>query len=478
MSFETLSNLVRSTSFRIAAMFMSLFLASVVVISLFVYTAIESYLRAQASTYVDTMLAEGQGFLNEGGLGELIAEIDERAQRGVGAQDIYVLFDQDCAPIVKTLPRLPPDLLAEDFCASTLAAGGRAVFDISRAQLFDESRSPGEAARESVVSRIVQIDSGAYIYAARIVPEIYSTRQFVGRILLGGVLLVLVLGSLGAAILTNTIARRLEKINRISLQVRQGNLGLRIAVDNSGDEFDRLAQNLNMMLDRIEYLVEGMKQVSNNVAHDLRTPLTRVQGHLEYLNQFVGDDEAATQLVQKIIEETDEILAIFSALLEIAGLESKSAKGSFNLVDLDQIIEDVVDLYEPMALEKHIDISCKIDTIHPLRGDRNLLFQALGNIVDNAIKYTPPGKPIEIRVTEDAGFTSVIVKDSGPGIPEEMRQKVLERFYRLELHRKSPGNGLGLSLVQAIARYHSGEIKLSGDRSGLVFSFRIPYQAS
>jgi signal transduction histidine kinase len=250
-----------------------------------------------------------------------------------------------------------------------------------------------------------------------------------------------------------------------------GDLSRRVASRGTDDDFDQLAENLNGMLDTIEQLMEDVRRVSDNVAHDLRTPLTRLRNRLESLKRAAGTDQDD---LEAAIADADGLLATFNALLRIANIESGRRKAAFERLDLDDVIHDVAELYEPLAEEKEQRLEIQAPAPVHVQGDRDLLFQAFANLLDNAIKYTPRGGDIRVSLEEGQGGPRVLFTDSGPGIPENARDQVFKRFFRLEQSRHTPGNGLGLSLVDAVARLHRASVDLGNGDPGLTIALSFP----
>jgi signal transduction histidine kinase len=264
------------------------------------------------------------------------------------------------------------------------------------------------------------------------------------------------------------MVRRIETINETSRDIMSGDLSRRIPTNHSGDDFDELAGNLNAMLDRIESLMEEVRRISDNIAHDLRTPLSRLKNSLELLNaDQAGHAENKRTLVEQALAEADGLLSTFNALLRIARIESGERRAAFATVELERLLHDVVEFYEPLAEEKQQNLVFKPTSSAVVSGDRDLLFQAFANLVDNAIKYTPPRGDIEVGIEAQQNLVRVSVADSGPGIPEQDRDKVFRRFYRLEESRHLPGNGLGLSLVAAVAKLHDSKLSVEDNAPGL-----------
>jgi signal transduction histidine kinase len=251
-----------------------------------------------------------------------------------------------------------------------------------------------------------------------------------------------------------------------------GDLSQRIPTRGTRDEFDQLAGNLNAMLDEIERLMDGIRHVSDNIAHDLRTPLTRLRHRLEQLHADLDENSTLTEQVERSIADADQLLSTFAALLRIARIEAGGHKSDFKSVDLTALVRDAAELYEAVAEEKQLVFTTQIDELINIDGDRDLLFQAVINLLDNAVKYTPKSCKVLLTLKQTGNSISIIVTDTGPGIPANERDKVRQRFYRLEHSRSTPGSGLGLSLVNAVAHLHHAEFLLEDNNPGLKATFR------
>jgi len=255
-------------------------------------------------------------------------------------------------------------------------------------------------------------------------------------------------------------------------------MSLRIPNRGTEDDFDQLAENLNQMLDRIVYLMEGIRHVSDSIAHDLRTPLTRLRNQLENTLMSVDNDEAREQ-AGRAVSEADQLLATFNALLRIARLESRGNAGDVKTVAIDALVEDACELYEALAEDKDQNFEQKLEQGVNVEGDRDLLFQMFSNLIDNAIKYTPEHGTIRIVVRKENDEAIFSVQDSGVGVPDEEKGQVFQRFYRVGKSRSLPGNGLGLSLVNAVAEIHQARIDLTDthpdeEPPGLTITVRMP----
>jgi signal transduction histidine kinase len=255
-----------------------------------------------------------------------------------------------------------------------------------------------------------------------------------------------------------------------------GNLSDRVPLGGSGDEFDQLAANLNRMLDQIERLMTAMREVTDDVAHDLKTPLARLRARLELALIGPADGAATGDAIRAAIDEADRLLATFNALLGIAEAEA-GGRGRMDVVDLSEVARTAVEFYEPVAEERGFSLALEAEPGIMVRGDRHLLSQALANLIDNALKYAGGGE-VSIRVLRRDGRAAVEVADRGPGIAAADRETVFDRFVRLEPSRSTPGNGLGLSLVRAVARRHAGTATLAGNHPGLRVVLEFPALAS
>lgn len=279
--------------------------------------------------------------------------------------------------------------------------------------------------------------------------------------------LLLVLAGLAAVLVTRRTVGRIEQINATSRAIMLAGLDQRIPLRGSNDEWDRVAENLNQMLDRIETLMAEVKQVSDNVAHDLRTPLTRMRGRLEKAYHAPRNSEADAALIGDTIADLDAVLGMFASITRISEIETRARTGAFRSLDLAEIAGEVVELYDAAAEQVATKLSLACDGQVPVTGDRDLLFDAIANLVDNAIKHGRKGGQVTVTCRNADGAAVVAIADDGPGIPTGERDCVFKRFYRLEQSRYTPGNGLGLSLVAAVARLHGAEIRLHDNAPGL-----------
>jgi signal transduction histidine kinase len=289
--------------------------------------------------------------------------------------------------------------------------------------------------------------------------------------------LLVVLAGLAAVLVTRRTVGRIEQINATSRAIMLSGLDQRIPLLGSHDEWDRVAENLNQMLDRIETLMGEVKQVSDNVAHDLRTPLTRMRGRLEKAYHAPRNSETDAALIGDTIADLDAVLGMFASITRISEIETRARRSAFRALNLAEIAGEVVELYDAAAEQVATRLSLSGERNVPVTGDRDLLFDAIANLVDNAIKHGRAGGRVAVTCRRAEAGALIAIVDDGPGIPVDQRDQVFKRFYRLEQSRYTPGNGLGLSLVAAVARLHGAEIALVGNTPGLTVQLRFPAPA-
>jgi signal transduction histidine kinase len=312
-----------------------------------------------------------------------------------------------------------------------------------------------------------------YLFVGWSTHQLHEMEEFIARSFVWGTTAALVVALSGGAIMSGRLVRKIETVSATSRDIIQGDLTRRVPVAQAGDEFDRLSLSVNAMLDRIETLMGDLRQVTTDIAHDLRTPLTRLRQRLEIAARSDADEQVLRKNLGDARREVDDILAMFAALLRIAEVESGARKAAFSHVDLAEIVDTVVEVYRSGADEKGQHLEHSIDPRVATIGDRELLIQLFANLVENAIRHCPPGARIVVMAQRRDQAVEVSVSDNGPGIPSEMRSKVLQRFVRLENSRTSPGYGLGLSLAAAIANLHEAPLSITGNSPGLRVSVKL-----
>lgn len=341
----------------------------------------------------------------------------------------------------------------------------------------------GQQQSYNFLARSRELANDEELLVARVADDVRRNIQLVGGTLLWGMFIMIFLGIIGGVIVSVMALQRVETINAAIKMIMSGNLSNRIPVQEPMDDFQRLSKNLNQMLDKIENAVDDVRQVTNNIAHDLRTPLTRLRNQLSTLEKRSAPQN--TEMVREMINEADSLLSTFGALLRISQIESGAKRENFTKLNLSQILNDVIELYEPLAVDKKIQLKFDIEADVQLFGDKDLLFQMLANLMDNAIKYTPDNESITVmlKVDRENGYAQLQFVDTGPGIPTSKYEKVFQRFYRVEESRGvSPGNGLGLSLVKAVVNLHKAKIYLGDNNKklknkGLKISIELDLEA-
>ena len=308
---------------------------------------------------------------------------------------------------------------------------------------------------------------GAYLFVGLSSHQLHEMREMVVRAFLSGLLLAMLLALGGGAVMSLGVLRKIEAVSQTSRDIIGGDLQRRIPVRGGGDEFEHLAVSLNAMLDRIQALMEGLRQVSTDIAHDLRTPLTRLRQRLELAQRRGGGERDFDAVLEATLKDIDTILETFGALLRIAQIESGARRSGFAALDLGQLLHTVLEVYQPALEEKGQTLGEAVDAGLRVRGDRELLTQLFANLLENAIRHCPVGAHVEVTARRRGERVEVAMADNGPGIPAELRSKVLQRFFRLETSRTTPGNGLGLSLVAAIAGLHDTQLELTDNAPGL-----------
>ena len=328
---------------------------------------------------------------------------------------------------------------------------------------FDLNNNNGQ---QKFAAKIHTFDDGTRIIVARNIHELSKSYDRLKHLswLIMFLMLSVVLVSVG---ISRFVVSRINRISAIAENiVKTGDLSQRIAIDSRWDDLSNLSQILNVFLDRIEDLMSGIREVSNNIAHDLRTPLSGLRSDIEALKGQPVDDAK----IDLLLANADHILAIFHALLRIANIEKGKRCPLIGDIDLTRLIQDVIDLYDPVAEEKNIRLEIRTPTDLKIRGDNDLIFQLFANIIDNAVKFSPTGSTIRLYAKMEKNQIIVSIEDQGPGIPDNEKEKVYKHFYRGDSSRSTPGNGLGLSLVKAVAEHHQAKISLEDAHPGLKVS--------
>ncbi len=449
----------RTATFRLAFAYLCLFGMSVLFLLGFIYWRTTGFMATQAD---ETINAEFQG-LNEQykrrGLLGLRSIIVERSTRP-GQRSLYLL-SVNGRTLAGNLPQWPTDAIE--------TAPQWINFNYERGTEDDKEMRPGRAMH-------FPFGGGFRLLVGRDVGELTAIEGAVRSTLLTALAITVFFGIVGGVWISRNVLHRLELINRTSREIMSGDLTRRIPVHGSRDELDDLAQNLNKMLEQIERLMMGMREVADNIAHDLRTPLNRLRNKLEGALMANAPHEETMQALESAISEADGLISTFNSLLLIAEAETGAHRDTLEPVDLSEVIHDIADLYEPVAEDRGIALKFVAKSRVMVRGNRSLLARAAANLVENALKYTLQNGAVTVSAWVDPRdhLAKFSVRDTGPGIPENDKERVLDRFVRLERARNTPGSGLGLSLVAAVARMHDATIKLDDAKPGLLATLIFP----
>jgi signal transduction histidine kinase len=458
-----LGKLLRTTAFKLTLFYLGIFILFAA--SLLGYFALNTR-RLITEQITATVNGEVNGLseqYGQGGLRRLVTVVDVRSRRP--GSSLYLVTTPSGEGLAGNVGSLEPGVLDRPGWLETN---------------YHRLESP-EGAEHRALVRVVQLPGGFHLLVGR---DLDERERLFGIIVNAGqwsLALVIVLGLLGGFFVSRRVLSRIDAMTGTAQTIMAGDLSGRLPVAGTGDELDRLADNVNAMLDRIEALMRGLKEVSDNIAHDLKTPLTRLRNRCEQALRSATGEASYRAALESTIAESDDLIRTFDALLMIARAESGQARENMTEFDASEIARDVGELYEPVADEKGIALKIDAPAAAPVRGNRELVSQALANLIDNAIKYAGTngkvnGVPAEIVVKagNDGERITLSVADRGPGIPDADRGRVVERFVRLEQSRSEPGSGLGLSLASAVARLHGGELKLEDNHPGLRTTIALP----
>jgi signal transduction histidine kinase len=446
--------LLRVASFRFAALYVALFAGSALVLGVTIFLEAGSALQDQMTARIETEAAFLREEFQADGLAHLIEVVRARGQ-GASALD-YLLEDQAGAHLAGEMP-----------AAAELKPGWTTI-DVPQAS--EDGGRP-----ERVRALVSDLGGGVLLAVGTDLRQIGDLKEAIATAFLWTVGLAGVLGMSGGALLSRAFLRRVDTISRTAEAIIGGDLARRVPARGTGDDLDRLAGTLNRMLDRIAVLMDSLRQVSTDVAHDLRTPLSRLYQRLEDARAHARCMEDYEAAIDAALGEAQGLLETFSALLRIAQVEGASRRARFIDVDLTAVTEAVSDAYRLDAEEADHQLVATIAEGIVVSGDQELLTQALSNLVENALRHTPPGTHIRVRLegSSEAGAL-LLVEDDGPGVAEADLSRLTDRFFRAERSRTTPGNGLGLSLVSAVAELHCAKLRLIATKPGLRVSLAFP----
>lgn len=443
----TLADRWRTSAFRLTAIFGALFVVWVIVLLGITYWQTAGYMTRQ----VDQILnVESENFRRTD-VAQLVSRINASVANDERHIFLYGLFAADGAWRAGNL-QSPPRDLPEDGDIHHISARDSGV-------KYDTA--------SEVRALAISVAGGQLLVIGRDVAQLDEFRHIVLRAFVWGAIATIGLTLLGGLIVSVGPLRRIAQIRQVSQAIIAGDIKMRLPFSPSGDELDMLAGIVNTMLDQVEQLMAEAKGVGDNIAHDLRTPLTRLRALLYRAQQRTDTADKHRPMLEQAIAETDALLVRFRALQRISEIEDRHRRAAFTHVDLAPVLRQIVDLYEPLAEEKNIIVTMATEAVTHVLGDAELLFEALSNLVDNAIKFTPDNGRIELRLAQTDAGPKIEISDSGPGIAADEREAVLQRFYRSERSRQLPGSGLGLSLVSAIVRLHGFTLELGDAERGL-----------
>ena len=448
-----LAKTLTSSTFKLALIAIGTFGMIVSAIFSYVYLSTASYVRARSDRANMTEYLILQGAYARSGREGLIALIERRIADRSFADNVYLLADPSLAVLGGNLKAWP---------STVTAASGWAEFRAAQP-------SPDATHRPLLRAMLETFPGGDRLLVGRDISELDSFTEQIKAAVISSGALIFVLAAVASILVTRRTVGRIEQINATSRAIMQSGLDQRIPLRGSHDEWDRVAENLNLMLERIETLMGEVKQVSDNVAHDLRTPLTRMRGRLEKAYDSQRSGEADQTLIGDTLADLDAVLRMFSSITRIAQIETQARTDAFRTANLVEIASEVVELYDAAAEQDGTRLTIVGDPEVKVTGDRDLIFDAIANLVDNAIKHGRAGGQVVVANESIDGRPVISIADDGPGIPAGEHEHVFKRFYRLEASRYTPGNGLGLSLVAAVARLHGARIELLDNAPGLKF---------
>jgi signal transduction histidine kinase len=460
----------RTSTVRLTATFIAIFVVFAILLMAFIGWQSSVQIQRQQADDIDREVRLFQRIEATQGIRALAFALNRlSSQPGPG---VYFLGDASGQYLLGNMTDVPPDVLIDP---------GVYSFDYDRPDPLGEDvgNLPDRPKRSGVaVVRSVELANGMRLVVGRDVVERRGYSAIILQSFLVGVVGIILFSVVAGGVTARRVLKRIDTIRDTSTKIMSGNLSERVPITKRNDEFDGLARNLNAMLDRIEQLLQGLKEVTDNVAHDLKTPLTRLRNQAEGALRDTASPQTRERALETVIEESDKLIQTFNALLMIARVEAGAPSGALTEIDISPIVADVAELYTPVAEDEGIEVSTDIAEGVLLRANRELIGQAMVNLLENAMKYAKPedgstGR-ISIGLEKIDANVVITVADNGPGIPEADRIRVLERFVRLEKSRSEQGSGLGLALVNAVARLHGGRFRIEDNSPGVRAVLELP----
>lgn len=449
-----LRRLLRSAGVRLAIVYAASFGASALLLIFVLWSMTLQLLNGQVDAAIDADALGLSERWQDGGPAALLSTINDRLAGNVDDDAIYLLIDQAGHRVTGNLAAWP---------AQVALPGPIYELPVTRHGRSSLAR----------LHRYV-LPAGYSLLVGRDVQPRAALRELLTHTLALSLLLIVVLSLAGAIVVQRLFRRMLSHVSATAASISAGDLSPRVRLSGRGDEFDVLADTINDMLERIGRLMDGVRQVSNAIAHDLRTPITRARARLEDAAEHARTTEELRSQVRLAVDDLDGITAVFQALLRISEIEAGARRSAFTQLDLVPLLEDMAELYGAVAEERGLRLVLDLSGPLPTRGDRELIQQAVANLLDNALKFSPPGSIVRLAGVREAAGLRLEVSDQGPGIPGADVPRATERFFRGETARHTPGYGLGLTLVRAVAQLHGGGIALEHANPGLRAVLRLP----
>jgi signal transduction histidine kinase len=445
---RNLTRILRSASFRLPLLYAVLFMLSAGALFITVYWTATAAMQNDMAAVLRTEAYQLAEIHSRSGLGGLANQIKRRMDFRTRGPIFYLLQAPNRRVVVGNLPGMPPVDGVIDF--------------VPQPETIDVDVDPPKLTGFGLT-----LSDGSFLLVAQDASRLTEMQHAIASAFVWASGLSLLLAIAGGALIGSSFLRRIDTITRTSLAIMEGDLSARIPVRGTRDEIDQLVSSLNAMLGRIQQLMDGLRQVSSDIAHDLRTPLGRLRQHLEDARERATTTADYAAAADAAIEEADELLETFSALLRIAQVEAGAQKRGFAEVDLSELLRDIGEAYQPAAEDSDRTLDYRIDEGVKFTGDRQLLAQMISNLVENALRHTPAGSTVSLALRKTGPGLEIEVADNGPGIPEDEHGRVFDRFYRLDRSRSTAGSGLGLALVKAIAGLHGLTIRLEDRKPGL-----------
>lgn len=470
----SLPAIMKTTAARLTALYLVLFAACALALVFYMTSLSSRMLIAQTRATIAEEVGGLAAAYRSGGLPHLVRVVEQRA-RQPGA-NLYLIADPNGRILTGNVESLQPGIL-ENTGWTERPFTYRRFGERSGVFSDEEAEVRSTPPRHSALAMVVKLPNQMLVLVGRDLVEPQRFRDIVQRSMVVALAMMGIGGFLIWFFVGRRALKRIDKLSEASRNIMGGDLNGRLPVSGSGDEFDRLSENLNTMLGRIARLNEGLKLVSDNIAHDLKTPLTRLRNRAESVLSGKRSAREYREALEATIAESDQLIRTFNAILMISRLEAGKSTEPTTDVNLAETVRDVVELYEPLAEENGVALTACVDEEPVIPGNRELIGQALSNIVDNAIKYSANAAEqpqVVVTLTADESAVTMSVRDNGPGVPEADRERATERFVRLEKSRNMPGAGLGLSLAKAVMTFHGGVLRLQDGGPGLEVRMTFP----